>query len=464
MRRSETLVWVVACTCAFTPAFCPAATPGSEPNAAELVRAVRQSENWLHQIDSLQLRIEGKWSHPPEAIAARYAELKKQSPDREPDPNLHRDLKPSESDILEYAIDFNKKRFRHVKSTLGGDHYLKIWDGKQSMAYTALLQQYYLDSTMKSFEKMFGSLSWPRAQPHSFWWEPVDVEQRMPWYGREKDFVMKGRAGYRGIPCYVLEYTPSNEPNGMHQWYVGVEDHLLYGRREWTNPDFVFEFWTLDYKEVAPGCRMPMTQGYSMPGYNRDTKQHYISAVRDVKIVEVRVNDKLPDELFQMKFEEGLTVIDRRSGKSVVYNYVPTLPSLIGQPLPEMDGLGINIAPSEVDTKAVLLCFFDMNQRPSRHYIIQLAKQVEQLEEKSVTIVAVQASKVDENALSEWVKKNKVPFPVGIVQADEERIRFGWGIKSLPWLILADSGHVVRAEGFELAELAARIEEINRKR
>ncbi|MEJ2703133.1 MAG: hypothetical protein P8Z79_11890 [Sedimentisphaerales bacterium] len=454
---------VTALACVFSSAFCSAATPGSEPNAAELVRVVRQSENWLHQIDSLQLRIEGKWSRSPESIAARYAELKKESPDREPDPNSNWDLKPSESDVLEYAIDFSGKRFRYVKSTPGRDHYLKIWDGKQSMGYSDLLQQYYLDSTMKSFETIFGSLSWPRAQPHSFWWEPVDVEQRMHWYGREKDFVMKGGAGYRAIPCYVLEYTPPNEPNGMHQWYVGVKDHLLYGRKEWINPDFVFEYWTLDYKQVAPGCWMPMTQGYSMPGHNPDTEQHYVRAVRDVRIVEARVNDKLSDELFQMKFEEGLTVIDHRSGKSVVYNYVPTLPSLIGHPFPEMDGLGIDIAPGGVDNKAMLLCFFDMNQRPSRHCIVQLAEQMEQLEEKSVAIVAVQVSEVDENVLNEWVKKNKVPFPIGMVQGDEKGIRLAWGVKSLPWLILADSEQVVRAEGFELIELAARIEEINNK-
>ena len=95
-------------TCTFTFSLCPAAAANNEPNAVELVRVVRKSENWLHRIDSLKLRIEGKWTRSPESIAARYAELKKQFPDREPDPNHTWDLKPSESDMLEYSIDYKK--------------------------------------------------------------------------------------------------------------------------------------------------------------------------------------------------------------------------------------------------------------------------------------------------------------------------------------------------------------------
>jgi hypothetical protein len=39
-----------------------------------------------------------------------------------------------------------------------------------------------------------------------------------------------------------------------------------------------------------------------------------------------------------------------------------------------------------------------------------------------------------------------------------EKIRFAWGVKSLPWLILTDRQHVVRAEGFGLAGLDERLE------
>jgi hypothetical protein len=75
----------------------------------------------------------------------------------------------------------------------------------------------------------------------------------------------------------------------------------------------------------------------------------------------------------------------------------------------------------------------------------------------------VQASKVDENALHEWVKANKIPFAVGMIQGDEEKTRFAWGVKSLPWLILTDRQHIVRAEGFALNELDDKIKKAEGK-
>jgi hypothetical protein len=49
-----------------------------------------------------------------------------------------------------------------------------------------------------------------------------------------------------------------------------------------------------------------------------------------------------------------------------------------------------------------------------------------------------------------------------MIQGEEEETRLAWGVRSLPWLILTDSEHIIRAEGFVLAELDARIEETGR--
>ena len=72
---------------------------------------------------------------------------------------------------------------------------------------------------------------------------------------------------------------------------------------------------------------------------------------------------------------------------------------------------------------------------------------------KDVVVVSVQASKVDDNVLNEWVKKNNIKFPVGMVQNNQEKTRFTWGVRSLPWLVLADNKHIVQAGGFSIAEL-----------
>jgi peroxiredoxin len=134
--------------------------------------------------------------------------------------------------------------------------------------------------------------------------------------------------------------------------------------------------------------------------------------------------------------------------------------SLVGNTLPELKDLGIKLSPVDIEGKRILVCFFDMEQRPSRHFMIQLSKQAEQLKNKGVTVVAVQASKIEEQALNQWVKKYNIPFSVGMFQGDTGKARLDWGVKSLPWLILTltDRTHVVCAEGFSLTELEERIQ------
>ena len=135
-------------------------------------------------------------------------------------------------------------------------------------------------------------------------------------------------------------------------------------------------------------------------------------------------------------------------------------PSLIGKSLPDMSDITVNFTPADAQGKMMLFCLFDMNQRPSRHCVNQLVKQAKPFETKGV-IIAVQASKMDQEVLNQWVKKFNVPFSVGMIKGDTEKARFNWGVKSLPWLILTDSKHVVRAEGFGLTELDDKIEAAN---
>jgi len=47
-----------------------------------------------------------------------------------------------------------------------------------------------------------------------------------------------------------------------------------------------------------------------------------------------------------------------------------------------------------------------------------------------------------------------------MIEGDENETRLIWGVKSLPWLILTDRKHIVRAEGFAFSELNDRIDEV----
>jgi peroxiredoxin len=131
---------------------------------------------------------------------------------------------------------------------------------------------------------------------------------------------------------------------------------------------------------------------------------------------------------------------------------------LVGKALPALSGIKTDFSLQLARGNAVLFCFFDYEQRPSRNCIMQLAKRAEELKRKGATLVAIQASKIDENTLNEWAKKYKIPFAVGMIQGNEEKTKFNWGVKSLPWLILTDKEHVVTAEGFSVNKLNEKIE------
>jgi len=151
--------------------------------------------------------------------------------------------------------------------------------------------------------------------------------------------------------------------------------------------------------------------------------------------------------------------VDERNGRIMCVPKDWHLLVCMGKALPGLNELKLPLDFEQIKGKAILVCFWDMNQRPSRNCIIQLAKQAEQLKQKSVAIIAVQATKTIENKLNEWVKKQNIPFPVGMIQGDVEKTLFAWGVQSLPWLILTDNEHVVRAEGFGLEELDEKIKQ-----
>ena len=190
---------------------------------------------------------------------------------------------------------------------------------------------------------------------------------------------------------------------------------------------------------------------------------------RTIKWTNSVVNVPFKEDEFTLEklgVKPGARVSDHRIKK--VYRYDGVLPdaplvpkSVMGKQLPGFKDIGVVSAPPDANDKAILVCFFDQNQRPSRNCVTELVKQAEELKQKGVTVVAVQASKIDQSELDVWVKTNKIPFPIGMIQRDEEKTRFNWGVKALPWLILTDKEHIVRAEGFSVGELDTKIKESN---
>ena len=200
-----------------------------------------------------------------------------------------------------------------------------------------------------------------------------------------------------------------------------------------------------------------MAQGYAINSFDPNRERWYLDVQRDARIVDVCVNADLPETLFEMEWKEGVYVSDRRSGKTVVSKYVFVPPSLLGQPLPDVTGLGIDGITEQVAGQAILLCFVDTDQRPSRHGIAQLKAGYEHIRTQGVVLVAVDLSGEDTESLGQWKRDRDVPFPLGRIDEDLTKVRRTWGVRSLPWLILTDRDHVVTAEGFAVAEIGDRI-------
>jgi len=148
------------------------------------------------------------------------------------------------------------------------------------------------------------------------------------------------------------------------------------------------------------------------------------------------------------------------SERSNAMRYVPRKPaSLKGKRLPDPKKLGIEL-PADANDRMLLVCFWDMNQRPSRHCMSELIRQAAQLADKGVTLVGVHGGPVDQTALEQWIEQSKPSFPVICLADKVEETKFEWGAASLPHLILTDKDHIVIAEGFALlGELDKRIEE-----
>jgi len=272
---------------------------------------------------------------------------------------------------------------------------------------------------------------------------------------------------FRGIPA-GHEYSFVAKASGFGTTWM----HGIYAGHDFARKDFKLEPITLAIADQSvsglvvdandkpvPGARL-WTDGKGQPNHNLRTDVEGKFTIDGVCTGNLRIFATVRGENRPSGYaitQGGATnvrIVLAEKPAPEGRRFVPKPPpSIIGGALPKLKDLKVNLLPTDTDDKMILICFFDMQQRPSRNCINQLAIQAEQLKQQGIIVVPVQASKIDGNALNEWVKENNIPFPVGMIESDEEKKRFTWGVKSLPWLILTDSEHIVQAEGFNNNEL-----------
>ncbi len=126
---------------------------------------------------------------------------------------------------------------------------------------------------------------------------------------------------------------------------------------------------------------------------------------------------------------------------------------LTGKRLTEFEGIDIDYNIEQAKGSKIVLCFFDMEQRPSRNLVERLAKREKELAEHSFVVLLVHTSGVDGDKLRQWLADCKIPFACGTISKDAERVLYNWGVKAQPWLVLIDEQGHVTAGGFGLESL-----------
>jgi hypothetical protein len=138
--------------------------------------------------------------------------------------------------------------------------------------------------------------------------------------------------------------------------------------------------------------------------------------------------------------------------------------SLIGKSLPDLAQFNVKLDFEFIRNKLLLVCFWDLEQRPSRNAIQTLNKRAKTLLEKSdVYITFIHAGPVEEQEFASWLKENEIHSLVGVSRTGLPELGYTWGVQSLPWLILTDKNHIVQAEGFSINELDAKIKTLAEK-
>ncbi|QEH36360.1 hypothetical protein OJF2_49210 [Aquisphaera giovannonii] len=355
-------------------ATCPVAR-GESPDPAALVRQVREREAWVERVDSLRIRAIQDWELTPKGLEHRRRAARKQFPGSPPeqDPNT----RPRHRTVVEQAFD--RKRIRLRVKDEGYSDDLRIWDGSRFVLqnrydpWPGLAPDQEGSLISEDPGRWLYWLVWTnfacfRGGPHVFWWhgpkERAEIERMA---AKPEDFAYEGKADFHGIPCHVVSHWGS-----WTTLFVGVDDGRLHGIRSGASssrkfkrslvellreagrqvaderdlerqaPTFtaaesgrlqrlgaarmtrlidpVFEYRLSLNKEVAPGCVLPLVQETRFFEVDDDGVA-FEAQKEETRIVEVKVNEPLPDSLFAVTFREGEWITDQTIDPPVRYRH-----------------------------------------------------------------------------------------------------------------------------------------------
>lgn len=281
-------------------------------------------------------------------------------------------------------------------------------------------------------------------------------------YNHANDKNEIGRSVKREGDLVILQYSPDETRTSREVYDLSVRGNMV----EYYSKTPTVEITRNYTYEKKSGVRI-------LKSFMRTTLNHRKNGeiskwTRKIDWTNSVVNVPFKEDEFTIEklgVKHGDKISDHRINRGYRYDGVlaevpPKPQTLIGKQLPQTDGFGIPLTPDRTKDKIVLFCFWDMKQRSARQCVQELANKTDDLKKKGVLIVLIHASPADPNAMNQWMTKFKIFSPCGVITGDSikvETIRNKWGVRGLPWLILTDKNHIVRAEGFSINELDERI-------
>jgi hypothetical protein len=339
------------------------ATASEPPDAAALVRQVRAQEAWIDRVKTLRIRAVEDWERTPKGLERLRRQHARDFPGSKPENDP--DLRPHWKWYIDVAYDQSRIRLRVQDEGYSDD--LRIWDGKRYF----LQNRYDLkdwpdvrgqDGTLISGQRQrfdpWSYFTCFRAGTHAMWWyQPEERAANERMTPRPEDFAYEGRADFHGFECHVVSHWDS-----WTSLYIGVVDGRLHGMRSGAQTtkklkrslvellreaghavadeqdmerqaatitpqerarmsclgaarmtrliDPCFEFRLSLNKEIAPGCRLPLVQAVRFFEVD-ENGDAFESQSNELRILEIKLDEPLPDALFAVTIKPGERVIDQ---------------------------------------------------------------------------------------------------------------------------------------------------------
>jgi len=265
-------------------------------------------------------------------------------------------------------------------------------------------------------------------------------DQRFPVEMLTRDIEQAQAVKVKGLEYYygrILFLDGSPPVFDSPPWWPGAEIHLDFayaGSADFDSDGYFKVYFTRDQYERLKA--------------QKPRRNIYVPRYEESGLSTARFTFP-PNLLSQDKAKAGVVKIPR---PKIPKKELATAESKIGKPIPDFDTMRFEAFRTEqIEGKQLLVCFWDMEQRPSRRCVRSLQEQKQIWEDKNTVVLVVNAGTKRDKEAESWVKKNAPSLTAGTIEGDPHDTLLAWGARGLPWLVLTDKDHVITRAGFNLS-------------